>query len=122
MRDAFHAAHRERFGFGAQGALVVELLRVEAIARADQVDVTFPLPAATKPSIGHVATEMAGRPRRPPLHRRDELAPGAEVPGPALIVDPISTTVVEPGWTARVHGEGSLVLTRHAPRVTEGAG
>ncbi len=37
------------------------------------------------------------------------------VDGPALIIDPGSTTVVEPGWQARLQSEGSLVLTRTEP-------
>ena len=37
---------------------------------------------------------------------------GEEVAGPALIIDPGSTTVIEAGWTAQLAEEGSLVLTR----------
>ena len=29
-------------------------------------------------------------------------------------VDPVSTTVVEPGWLVRVDGSGNLILTRAA--------
>lgn len=37
---------------------------------------------------------------------------GAAINGPALIIDPGSTTVVEPGWEARLADEGSLALSR----------
>ena len=49
---------------------------------------------------------------------RATLAPGALIPGPALIIDPSATTVVEPGWQAEVDPLGNLILTRSAPRET----
>ena len=44
------------------------------------------------------------------------MRPDEPVLGPALIVDPGSTTVVEDGWQALLAEEGSLVLTRHVAR------
>lgn len=122
MRAGFDAAHRERFGFVGEGALVVELLRVEAVAPAGEEGATVTLPPESAPPVAEVAAYLAGEPHRAPLFERSGLAADAEVRGPALIVDPVSTTVVEPGWSARVHGEGSLVLTRHAPRGRAAAG
>ena len=45
---------------------------------------------------------MAGEEHDTPLYDRDALAPGAHVSGPALILEPNATTVVEPGWRATV--------------------
>ena len=47
---------------------------------------------------------------------RATLSPGATIAGPALIIDPSATTVVEPGWQAEVDPLGNLILTRTAPR------
>ena len=116
MHVAFDAAHRERFGFVGEGALVVEQLRVEAVAAAGEAAAAATLPSESAPPVADVTTYLAGEPHRAPLFERCGLAAGAEVRGPALIVDPVSTTVVEPGWTARLYDEGSLVLARHAPR------
>jgi len=46
---------------------------------------------------------------------RAKLPAGREVRGPSLILDPFSTTVVEPGWVARVHPSGALVLEDTGP-------
>jgi 5-oxoprolinase (ATP-hydrolysing) len=46
---------------------------------------------------------------------------GTLIPGPALIVDPSATTVVEPGWQAEVDPLGNLILTRAIPRETRHA-
>ncbi|MDK1474769.1 hydantoinase B/oxoprolinase family protein [Streptomyces sp. 549] len=50
------------------------------------------------------------------LHRRADLTSGDTVRGPALVTEPDSTTVVEPGWEARTGPAGHLLLTRAAPR------
>jgi N-methylhydantoinase A len=43
---------------------------------------------------------------------RDEVAPGAVVPGPALIVEAQTTTVVTPRFDAHIDASGNIVLTR----------
>jgi 5-oxoprolinase (ATP-hydrolysing) len=50
------------------------------------------------------------------LYHRADLPPGHRIPGPALIVDPSSTTVIEPGWQAEVDPLANLILTRSVPR------
>jgi len=47
---------------------------------------------------------------------RDDLRPGDEIDGPAIIAEKNATTVVEPGWRARLTALDHLLLTRHAPR------
>jgi 5-oxoprolinase (ATP-hydrolysing) len=50
------------------------------------------------------------------LYDRDHLSPGDTISGPALIIDPSQTTVVEPGWRAAVDPHENLILTRATPR------
>jgi 5-oxoprolinase (ATP-hydrolysing) len=54
--------------------------------------------------------------REVPLVERAALTSGHPVAGPALIVEPNSTTVVEPGWAAERQGDGMLRLARREPR------
>jgi 5-oxoprolinase (ATP-hydrolysing) len=51
-----------------------------------------------------------------PLHRRDALAPGQTVNGPAIIAENLATTVIEHGWQASVTDRRDLLLTRITPR------
>jgi 5-oxoprolinase (ATP-hydrolysing) len=46
-----------------------------------------------------------------PRWQRDALAPGATLRGPAVVVDDGATLWVAPGWRARLHASGALVLT-----------
>ena len=114
MIAAFKAAHRERFGFVGNDALVVERVQVEAVAPG------VPLPVAGPEGTGeapeNIELFMAGERQAARLHVREALAVGATIVGPALIVDATSTTAVEPGWTAMVLSDGTLRLTRTTPR------
>ncbi|MCH8918951.1 MAG: hydantoinase B/oxoprolinase family protein [Proteobacteria bacterium] len=51
------------------------------------------------------------------LFARAQLAPGDEIPGPALVLEEGATTVIEPGWSAKVDGFGHLILKRTEPPV-----
>jgi 5-oxoprolinase (ATP-hydrolysing) len=48
------------------------------------------------------------------LYFRDQLQPGAYLEGPAVIVESNATTVVEPGWRARLTAASNLELQRPA--------
>ena len=65
--------------------------------------------------LERVRTFMAGRDIDTPVHNRDALTPGARIPGPAVLFDTTSTTVVEPGWTATVSPTLDLILERTEP-------
>ncbi len=47
-----------------------------------------------------------------PLYERDDLAVGAGLRGPALVVERFSATVVEGGWSCQVDPSGALLLER----------
>ena len=117
MAADFAAGWQRRFGFAAEGARVAEAVRVDASAPADAADEhVAALPAKTAPALETVRFWSGGAWHAAPLHARDGLAEGARVPGPALVVDAVSTVVIEPGWAAQVDRHGNLILTRTAPR------
>ena len=99
--------HRRRFGYVDETARsIVDALIVEAIAHTG-TEAIFSKPAAEPRRIG----------RRLDASRREQIRRAA-IDGPALIFDPSSTTVVEPGWRAERAGDGTLILTRAAPART----
>jgi 5-oxoprolinase (ATP-hydrolysing) len=116
LKGAFEAAHRQRFSFlDADKPLVVELVSAEAVA-----------PGAVAKAGAAAAPSGAGRPEpgrffsggrwhEAAIWRREALAPGCAAPGPALIVEPNQTVVVEAGWDAVVTARNDLVLTRSSP-------
>jgi 5-oxoprolinase (ATP-hydrolysing) len=112
MTTAFEAAHRERFGFVGQDALIVERVQVEAVLPTRQLVLTGGAAREAQPEMVNVT--MAGTRRQAPLYQRNALASGATVSGPALVIDPTSTVAVEPGWSAEPLPDGTLRLTRAA--------
>src|SRR5699024_5055102 len=60
----------------------------------------------------HVETYMGSKRHETPMYRRAELLPGMTVDGPAVIQDPVSTIVVEPGWQARISELNHLLMKR----------
>ncbi len=118
----FAQRHRAEFGFDTSGPLVIDRVRVEAAA--DDVSagqLVWPLPPASAPPLTAVSCWMDGAAQTVPLHDRAALAAGFGAAGPLIVVDPLATTVVEPGWQVVVDGDGTLRLTRLTPRLSLGA-
>ena len=53
-----------------------------------------------------------GRSHPVPLYWRFDLAPGAEMVGPAIIAEDETSTLVPAGFTARINALGYIVMTR----------
>ncbi|HLJ70529.1 MAG TPA: hydantoinase B/oxoprolinase family protein, partial [Roseiarcus sp.] len=119
MRRAFEAAHRARFGFiDRDKALSVEAVTVEAIGggarfseRAKAASkARLPAPERAVRFFSHGAWREAK------VYLRDRLALGHKVSGPAMIIEPHQTIVVEEGWRAEITGKNHVVLRRVAAK------
>ncbi|MEJ1161154.1 hydantoinase B/oxoprolinase family protein [Prosthecomicrobium sp. N25] len=118
MREAFMAAHKARFGFvDEEKPLVVDAVSVEAIGGAAAfVEPEAPEAAEGAPEAARAARFFSrGAWRDAQVYRREALAPGHTVEGPAIVIERNQTIVVEDGWQARLTGRDHLVLTRTVP-------
>ncbi|WP_349357703.1 hydantoinase B/oxoprolinase family protein [Stappia sp.] len=114
MVAAFADAHRAQFGFVYDDKpIVVEALEVEAvgggsgIAESDAaLDDARPAPRETGEIFADGDWHDAG------FFDRESLKPGNRVKGPALIIEPHQTIVVEPGWEAEITAKDHVVLRR----------
>ncbi len=123
MRAAFEAAYRQRFAFLLPGrALVVESVVVEAAGRAAGQAEAGPTPAPSRVREGALEAQCTVRAfvdgdwREAPLFDRERMRAGDAIDGPAIVAEANATTVVEPGWRARLSSAGDLVLERHVAR------
>ena len=117
MTRRFTERYRAQFGFEGGGTLIADRLRVEVIAQTGQMEpLILPLPQETTPPLGDARIYLAGAWHGVPVHDRAGLAAGFAGQGPLLIIDPLSTTIVAPGWSVRVDGDGTLRLSRSTPR------
>jgi N-methylhydantoinase A len=107
----FDEAHDQRFGHANPGA-PIELVAVRSTGLGD-LGRAEPerLEAGAAEAPFEERTIVFGRRERPArILRRDDLAPGAAVAGPAVIVEATATTVVPPGASVSVDPLGTLVM------------
>jgi N-methylhydantoinase A len=109
---AFHGAHRALYGFTLEAPVELVTLRAEATGRLPAPVIAAPAArpgarAATRP------VHFASGTRETPVLDRAGLAPGARLPGPAILTQLDATTLVPPGWTAELHPGGALILRRN---------
>ncbi|MDZ7771413.1 MAG: hydantoinase B/oxoprolinase family protein [Balneolaceae bacterium] len=117
LAGRFREAYRRRYGHWVEGrAIEVESVRVAASGTPPEEE-SSPSPgrAAGPEPFTHRPVRFGGEEHPTPVHRRGELRPGQSLSGPALVLDPYSTVAVEPGWEARVAGDGTLKLERSQP-------
>jgi 5-oxoprolinase (ATP-hydrolysing) len=121
LRAAFAEAHAARFGFApGDAALVIESVQCEAIGKA--ADLTEPEhPLSERPET---ETETAltapvflhGQWTDTRFVHRAALGPGDTLSGPAVLVEPHTSILIEPGWRARLTAHDHVELTRVTPR------
>ena len=138
LASAFAAAYRDVYGYEPEGrAIEVESLRVVAssasaassgfdgalalggcdgpvavAAPAVSGDSGRPLASAHRSSVYVQRAFIAGAWREVPAYERSALAAGVAFPGPALVVEDHTATVVEAGWTCCLDRAAALVLRR----------
>jgi 5-oxoprolinase (ATP-hydrolysing) len=124
IKAGFEEAHRRQYGFVVPDkALIVDSVSIEAIGRTEAVadpvltsgERTDAEPKALVPFWAEGAHHQA------PVLDRAEMRPGQEAHGPAIILEPTSTTIVEPGWTAVATARGHLVLERRKQLLRQAA-
>lgn len=116
MTAQFEQAYKRRYSFLMPArALIVEAVSVEAIGQSDappEQVVATNTPSGEAAPQDTVRMYSVGRWHDTGVYARGALLPGHAVRGPAIIAEDNATTVVEPGWEARVTPYGHLVLQR----------
>ncbi|MEH2104847.1 hydantoinase/oxoprolinase family protein [Nostoc sp.] len=117
MRQEFEIEHKSRYSFiQLEKTLIVESASVEVIQKMDTPE--EPLIIRTRPldeapvSVETVRMFTANRWHDTPVYRREDLQPEDSIDGPAIIIEKISTIVVEPSWEARLTELNHLILQR----------
>ena len=113
--EAFHRQHQKRYGFcDARKPVEIVNLRLQMIAAGEPYS---PSRQAPVPGDGNAACYTVrdvyfdGKFIPSRLYRRDGLAPGDRIKGPAMITEYTSATVLPPDCVAHVDDLGNLVIT-----------
>ena len=109
--EAYAAEHRRLYGYEQEGREIeIVAARVEVTGRSRT---TLPEARRVEPATTPAPFDAA---RGIPVHRREDLRPGDALRGPAIVVERLSTTVLDPGWTAEMLSDGQLLLTEEGSR------
>ena len=105
LQAAFEAAHKSRFGFiDASKALVIEAVSIEAIGGGAKFsEPVFDLACGPPPPPARSSRFYSGGTwRDASIFLRHQLSPGHKLRGPAIIIEPHQSVVVEEGWEAAI--------------------
>ena len=111
LAGRFHLEHLRRFGF-AERERAVEVVTLEA--RGSLPGDTPPrprLPRRPAKPIGTTRVRHDGRWLLARVWAREDLDARFATPGPAIIAEDGATLWVAPGWSAKMHATGTLILT-----------
>ncbi|MGV3494748.1 MAG: hydantoinase/oxoprolinase family protein, partial [Ramlibacter sp.] len=115
----FEAAYRQRFSFLMPGKpMIVEAVSVEAVVAGDAPAEPrlAEHPPREVPRRDTVRMYSGGAWHEAALVVREDVRPGDVIAGPAIIAEKNATTVVEPGWQARITALDHILLDRTVPR------
>ena len=114
VRAQFEDEHRRRYGFDLSAPIEIATVRVVgASASADGV-----VTAADDASGSEARPQreeqvfFEGEWRPTGIYDRDALSAGDSISGPAIVIQQDATTVIEPGYGAKVDGYGNLIIRR----------
>lgn len=113
LGKAFDAEHEQLFSFALNENQ--ELVNLRAIARAPRPNIKERERVAGETRLEDAMIENSplyyqGTHHDATLYQREKLSPGDVIPGPAIVMEMDSTTVVFPGFDARVDHVGNLLI------------
>ncbi|MGK7948808.1 MAG: hydantoinase/oxoprolinase family protein [Xenococcaceae cyanobacterium] len=117
MQQDFELEHKTRYGFiQPEKKLIVESASVELIQKMDtpsepRITRTRPLHEPPR-SIETLEMFASDTWHDAKVYRREDLQPEDCIRGAAIIVEKISTIIIEPHWQARVSDRNYLILER----------
>ena len=117
VRTAFETHHTARFGFiSPQTPIIIESLQLEAVGIAEPLSVNETNSQHGDPLLGIFPTTMGDKTIDTPFLDRQNMSPDTPITGPAVLVEPNATTVIEPNWQGHVNADGDLFIERIAPQ------
>lgn len=123
MQLAFETAHKARFGFiDRDKVLVLEAVSVESVGGGARFEEPTLAMSSDKPhATRSTRLYTEGAWHDAPVYLRGDLTPGAVIRGPALMIEPHQTIMVEPGWALEITAKNHIVMTRVAVKRRDAA-
>ena len=118
--ESFHRLHKRLYSYRHDRRPVeIVNLRIKAVAVTPKIPLErLPRSRSTDPEalVRKQKIHAGSGFRDGAVYDRSRLGPGNAIAGPALVIDPESTTFLPPGYQARVDGYLNLVIRKAASR------
>lgn len=112
MAMAFHAEHRQRFGFASpERGIVCVALETEHLHAGDEPIAETGMPDIPAQPLGQRPVYLQGSWQLATLYAMESLCAGQSLTGPALLLQVDSSIVLPPGWRAERTVRGDLLLS-----------
>ncbi|ROT78044.1 hypothetical protein C7M84_003267 [Penaeus vannamei] len=110
FQSAFLERYKREFGFVIDDRdIVVDDIRVRGVGKS-QISIEDTLPQATEEPLLETVTKVYFEEgyQDTNVYLLECLAPGHVIPGPAIIMDKLSTILIEPGCTGHITAQGDV--------------
>jgi len=111
IEQAFHQLHKKTYGHALD--MPVELVNLRLSIKGKAPAFSLPLISESAEKINIEQVSLFGFDERLPVYKRNQLYCQKKIIGPALIIEKVSTTLIEKNWCCVVDDVGNLLLETH---------
>lgn len=117
LEKKFEETYRDQYGHWVENREIeIEAIRVIASERrSEEPEISS---SSDEKPLNNISSSKEsiiiynGKEQKAPVFERASLKPGMKLRGPALILDPYSTTVIDPGWAGNYHSDETWEFER----------
>ena len=128
FHDQFSQVHQQRYGYTQDRPLEIVAARCTGRVRGNRLkptqrpsDTTVAKSTEQQPMLVPIANAPEQYQQQlVPVFDRDQLNTDNQIVGPAIIFNPLSSTIVDPGWIATRLDDGQLLIERDGSAMTDG--
>ncbi|RDH82961.1 MAG: hydantoinase [endosymbiont of Galathealinum brachiosum] len=111
LEQSFHELHKNTYGHDLE--IDVELVNLRVSIKGDETVFKLPELSENKKIATVQKIDCYGFEEEINVYQREELAKGQKIKGPALILETVSTTLIDAGWSCLVDDWGNLLLYKN---------
>ncbi len=110
--QAFHRLHKKTYGHALD--MPVELVNLRLGIKGERPPFSLPVINNVVQAVEMEKKYLYGFDQPVPVYKRDALCKGQKIIGPALILETVSTTLLERNWICNVDDWGNLLLKKNS--------
>jgi 5-oxoprolinase (ATP-hydrolysing) len=114
----FEQEHQRLYGYKHTGrGIEVTTLRTELVGQMEAPNLPVAEPVSRTPQpIETTTAHFQGQALETSVYLREDLQPGDQLAGPAIICEAISTVIIDPGFTAEILPRGETLMRETSPQ------